>query len=261
MKSALIMHQGSRFENEVIGPWLNSFSDLSGILVIKPNKARKISTLKHEYRRSGVTGLIDMAAFRIYYKLFRADEENTKIDQLMSETANEFESDLSAVPRKYVDDPNSDAAKSFLEDCEPDATVARCKTLLGKHIFDIPTHGTFVIHPGICPEYRNSHGCFWALAENDPENVGYSMLRIDEGIDTGPIYSQSGTNFDSTSDDHLYIQYKVVTDNLGEMRDTLRQIESDNAEPIDVEGRESNVWGQPKMRDYLRWKRRARGEI
>jgi hypothetical protein len=29
--------------------------------------------------------------------------------------------------------------------------IARCKTLLAGRIFTIPTVGTFVMHPGICP--------------------------------------------------------------------------------------------------------------
>jgi len=36
------------------------------------------------------------------------------------------------------------------------------------------------MHPGICPEYRNSHGCFWALANDDPERVGVTLLQIDK---------------------------------------------------------------------------------
>ena len=45
------------------------------------------------------------------------------------------------------------------------------------------------MHPGICPEYRNSHGCFWALARRDLDHVGATLLQIDEGSDTGPVYA------------------------------------------------------------------------
>src|SRR5207245_10871947 len=59
----------------------------------------------------------------------------------------------------------------------PDVMIARCKVLLRREIFDLPPHGTFVLHPGICPEYRNSHGCFWALSRRDLGRVGMSLLR------------------------------------------------------------------------------------
>ena len=39
---------------------------------------------------------------------------------------------------------------------EPDLVIARCKTLLASRVFSIPPLGTYVMHPGICPEYRNA---------------------------------------------------------------------------------------------------------
>ena len=69
---------------------------------------------------------------------------------------------------------------------QPDLVIARCKTLLNERIFTIPRLGTYVMHPGICPEYRNAHGCFWAMATGDHANVGMTLLRIDKGVDTGP---------------------------------------------------------------------------
>ena len=59
----------------------------------------------------------------------------------------------------------------LLKELAPDLMIARCKTLLKENVFSIPTHGTFVMHPGICPEYRNAHGCFWAIA-----NAGRTAL-------------------------------------------------------------------------------------
>src|SRR3569623_877505 len=49
---------------------------------------------------------------------------------------------------------------------------ARIKQLLARRIYRIPRHGSLVMHPGICPEYRKAHGCFWALAERDLDRVG-----------------------------------------------------------------------------------------
>jgi len=40
----------------------------------------------------------------------------------------------------------------------------------------------FVLHPGICPEYRNAHGCFWALVNRDLARVGVTLLRADRGV-------------------------------------------------------------------------------
>lgn len=258
MKTVLMRHEGARFERDVIEPWLASFADLAGVVVIRNKRERTLRRIRSEYRRSGLVGLTDVVAFRFFYKFVSAKREGEKIDRLIEETARELPPVPDDVPRITVDDPNGEPTKEFLEECDPDAAVARIKLLLDADVFTIPSAGTFVIHPGICPEYRNAHGCFWALANGEPDKVGYTLLRIDDGIDTGPIYAQSGTDFDSSADDHLYIQYKVVADNLDEIATALEGAVHGEREPMDTRGRESDVWGQPRLSAYLRWKRRAR---
>src|SRR5262249_35863815 len=92
----------------------------------------------------------------------------------------------------------------------PDIMIARCKTLLKESIFSIPTRGTFVMHPGICAEYRNAHGCFWPLAQADYKRVGMTLLRVDKGVDTGSVYGYYTCDFDESTDSHAQIQHRVV---------------------------------------------------
>ena len=81
--------------------------------------------------------------------------------------------------------------------------------------------GTFVLHPGICPEYRNAHGCFWALANRDLDRVGMTLLRVDAGIDTGPVYLHGTCDYDEVRDSHIVIQHRAVVDNLDAIGRTL----------------------------------------
>ena len=136
--------------------------------------------------------------------------------------------------------------------------LARCKFILKEEVFTIPKDGTFVMHPGICPEYRNAHGCFWALANDDFERVGRSLVRIDRGVDTGPVFGYYRCEYDSLRDSHIVIQLRTVFDNLDSLKEKLLQIHEHSAVPIDVTGRKSAVWGQPWMTRYLHWKREAR---
>jgi hypothetical protein len=233
-------------------------SDLVGVVEIRNKRERTLARARRELFRSGAFGFVDVLAFRLYYRIVLADSEGKKIDDLIQSTGNELPDVPDTVPRITVGNPNEEPTKKFLEKHNPDATVARIKLLLDKDVFSIPTEGTYVIHPGICPEYRNSHGCFWALANGEPEKVGYTFLRIDDGIDTGPIFAQGSTSFDPVADGHLYIQYKVVADNLDEIGQALTEAVSGERDPIDVSGRDSNVWGQPQLSEYIQWKRQAK---
>ena len=76
------------------------------------------------------------------------------------------------VPVLRTASPNSDQAVEFIRRLAPDMMFARCKTILAARVFSIPRNGTYVMHPGIVPEYRNSHGCFWALSNRDLDKVG-----------------------------------------------------------------------------------------
>ena len=92
------------------------------------------------------------------------------------------------------------------------------------------------MHPGICPQYRNAHGCFWALAKHDRGNVGMTLLKIDKGIDTGPVYGYYRCEFDETTESHHVIQHKVVFDNLDALRQKLQEIYDGQAQTLDTRG-------------------------
>ena len=154
--------------------------------------------------------------------------------------------------------PNDNAVGEFLDRIAPDLMFARCKTLLKEKTFSIPRHGTLIIHPGICPEYRNSHGCFWALANDDFDKVGATLLRINVGIDTGPIFGYYSYPYDVLKETPNIIHLRVVYDNLDQIRDKLIEINKGTAEPIMIQGRASSVWGQPWLSRYLRIKKAAR---
>ena len=122
--------------------------------------------------------------------------------------------------------PNSTAAEAFIRERAPDLVIARCKTLLQERIFSIPALGTYVLHPGICPEYRNAHGCFWALASGDHANVGATLLRIDRGVDTGPVFGYFRVQADPRLESHLVTEHRAVLEHLDDIRDKLREIDA-----------------------------------
>ena len=129
------------------------------------------------------------------------------------------------------------------------------QALLKKKLIDLPRLGCFVLHPGICPEYRNAHGCFWALAERDLDRVGMTLLKVDAGVDTGPVYGHYSYAFDERRESYNVIQYRVVSENLDALASRFGEIAAGTAQPIDTRGRASANWGQPWLTRYLGWRR------
>ena len=145
----------------------------------------------------------------MYYRLFLAGQDTKWEEQKLAEIKTLFPMHKEP-PMLISHSPNTDEVENFIKDAEPDIIVARCKVILKKKIFSLAKTGTVVMHPGICPEYRNAHGCFWALVNADFEKVGMTLLKIDEGVDTGPTYGYYSYAYNSLNESHIRIQNRVV---------------------------------------------------
>lgn len=254
----LMCHEEDRIDAVGLASWLASSLKLAGIVLFREKPGRMIRKIRREIRRVGLLRMLDVIAFRVHYRLWLAQSDAAWMEEEITRLRTRHPADLDSVPKLVTDDPGTPAVQSFLRHIEPDLMIARCKFILKSDVFSIPHAGTFVLHPGICPEYRNAHGCFWALANRDLGRVGMTLLRVDKGVDTGPIFLHATYNFEEAQESPVIIQYRVVLENLEAITHTLLSVWKGVAEPIPVNGRRSAVWGQPWFSAYLRWKWAAR---
>ncbi len=257
--AVLICHEQDRLDTEGLASWLANSLRLAGLIIIRDPGSRRWRAARREIRRVGWVRFLDVIAFRLFARLRLARREQAWKTSEIERLRRRYPSDLASVPRIVVSTPNSNEAREFLERLQPDLAIARCKIILKQAIFGIPRVGTFVLHPGICPEYRNAHGCFWALTRRDLDRVGMTLLRVDPGIDTGPIFLHGTYDFDEVGESHSVIQYRTVTENLDAIGDVLTALcRGEQVKPVSIDGRESAVWGQPQLTAYVRWKWDAR---
>lgn len=257
MKTVLICHEGDAFDQQGLTRWLASFSELVGLVVLRERPDALKRRIKKEIERSGRLRMLDIFVFRLYYRVFLAKQYDTWLRRTLGELQRRY-GDVPQVATVYSHTPNSPEVEKFVRELQPDIMIARCKFILKEQVFRIPTVGTFVMHPGICPEYRNAHGCFWALARRDTGKVGVTLLKVDKGVDTGPVYGYFGYDYDERNESHMIIAQRCVFENLDAIARKLQEIADGRAERISVEGRESGVWGQPWMTKYVEWKLAAR---
>jgi hypothetical protein len=253
MRTLLICHEDAALDREGLARWFGSFSTFTGSIVIREPGGRLRKRIAREVKRVGWLRFLDVLAFRAFYRLRHAacdrQWETRELDRLRACYPQRPDA-----PEIVVPSPNSSEAQAFIAAQRPDLVVARCKTLLSERIFMIPALGTFVMHPGVCPEYRNAHGCFWAMATGDHGNVGMTLLRIDRGVDTGPVFGYFRVEADPF-ESHVITQHRVVVDHLDAIRDKLLEIAAGTAAPIDTTGRASAAWGQPWLSALLKMRR------
>lgn len=257
----LMCHDGNRIDCEGLTAWLASSMELVGIIKLREGKDRLVQRVRREIRRVGWLRFLDVLAFRLYYRLLLARRDRAWIDQEVIRLRSRYPVDLAGVMTLVTRDPNGAAVAAFLRWTRPHLMVARCKSLLKPGIFRIASHGTYVLHPGICPEYRNAHGCFWALVNRDTRRVGMTLLRVDKGVDTGPVLLQASYPFDERRESHRVMQYRVVLENLDAIAERLKAAWRGRAKALSLGGRRSAVWGQPWLSAYIRWRRMAGREV
>jgi Formyl transferase len=258
MKTVLICHHDDPLNRVGIARWLAAFSDLVGVVEIHEPRRRLWQRVRRELRRVGPLRFLDVLAYRVYERALLARGDRVWETSALGRLCAAYPALTSRTAVLVTSSPNSSEAAAFIRRCGPDLMVARCKSLLREDVFGIPARGTVVLHPGICPEYRNAHGCFWALAHDDLRKVGATLLRIDRGVDTGPVYGYFTPAYDEVVESPFVIQHRVVLESLDAIQRVLIDVAAGRAQPLDVSGRASGAWGQPWLTKYLRWKYRAR---
>lgn len=78
----------------------------------------------------------------------------------------------------------------LIETREPDLIVVIAfGQILRKRLLDIPKWGIVNIHASLLPKYRGAAPIQMAIL-NDDDKTGLTVMRMDEGLDTGPILLQ-----------------------------------------------------------------------
>ena len=253
LRVVLMAHDEEPLHAGAVADWLAEREDLRGIIrIVDPPRARR-RRVRRELKRSGVVGFMDVVAWRLYHRLrFGAESRRVRARLLEGLRPAAGSAASGSAPTLRTSGPSSPEVQAFLEHADADIMIALVKHILKPAVFMMPRHGTFVFHPGICPEYRNAHGCFWALARGDRNRVGMTVLRIDEGVDTGPVFGYFTLPEARWSSSPIALQHQVVLENLGAITDLLRDVVAGRAAPVDVADRESGTWGQPRLTAWLR---------
>jgi methionyl-tRNA formyltransferase len=68
--------------------------------------------------------------------------------------------------------------------------VAAYGKILPRDVLEVPKHGSVNVHASLLPRWRGAAPIQWAIAAGDSK-TGVCLVRMDEGLDTGPVLSRS----------------------------------------------------------------------
>jgi methionyl-tRNA formyltransferase len=83
---------------------------------------------------------------------------------------------------------------------QPDLiAVAAYGQILPQAILDLPLFGCLNVHTSLLPKYRGAAPIQWAILNGDTE-TGVTIMKMDAGLDTGPMLAQATTPIAPTDD-------------------------------------------------------------
>ncbi len=74
--------------------------------------------------------------------------------------------------------------------------------MLPQSVLDLPKHGAVNIHASILPRHRGAAPIQWAILQGDSE-TGVTLMKMDEGLDTGDIIAVSRTPIQATDNSQI----------------------------------------------------------
>ena len=71
--------------------------------------------------------------------------------------------------------------------------------ILPQSILDLPRYGCLNVHASLLPKYRGAAPIQWAIANGESE-TGVTIMKMDAGLDTGPMLAQRRTPIQAVDD-------------------------------------------------------------
>ena len=221
--------------------------DLAGLIVIA-DTPRAWRAARRESARGGSARLLDVAAFRVYARL-RLAPQRTPGKTRSATAARALPGLPRPVPTDVVVDPNCDEARDVPRGgWQPDLVIARCKFILNRRCSSSRGSGPSRCIPESAPSIATRTAVSGRWRNRDLDRVGMTLLRIDRGIDTGPVLLQATCPFDEVRESHMSSRAESSSRTwTGSDTCYAPSARGQSPPPIDTTGRTSAVWGQPRL--------------
>ena len=93
------------------------------------------------------------------------------------------------IPFHTTSSINCAQTETLFRSINPDLGLSLGNSYIGSRIFSIPAKGMINMHGEVLPQFKNAQSIIWQLYEGNRQ-TGYTIHKIDKGIDTGKILKQ-----------------------------------------------------------------------
>jgi methionyl-tRNA formyltransferase len=164
---------------------------------------------------------------------------------------------LPSVPIVYVDNINDFDTLQAVEIYSPDMVMVSGTNLVGKKIIEACEANKVLIlnlHTGLSPYIKGGPNCTnWCLATGNLHLIGNTVMKLDSGIDSGPIIATEQTELTGKESltelhwkvmEHGFGLYCDIVDKISKFNnDTVQAIQQDEiGQGVTYFNRDWNTW-------------------
>lgn len=180
MKIGLITQKNSNYGLLLLDALKRENIPVDVVIVIKPTL---MSYVKKFFYYSKKNGFLDTVLFSIHY--LRTNFSPEPLSDKQKKISRDYDSYTNQL--FVVTSLNDESLIKSLNENKMDLLLLGQSGIIPKSVIKTPNIGILNAHPGILPMYQGLDPFFWAIFNNDFNNVGSTLHFVNEGIDTGPI--------------------------------------------------------------------------
>ena len=145
-----------------------------------------------ELARVNLSGLLGMADTKIVGVVTQPDRPKGRDLKLQASPVKELAL-RHGLPILQPDRARNEAFIQQLRELQPDLiAVAAYGQILPPTILELPRFGCLNVHTSLLPQYRGAAPIQWAILQGESK-TGVTVMKMEEGMDTGAILTQSET--------------------------------------------------------------------
>lgn len=176
--------------SEFLVNWLARTTTLTGVIWTASERHSWRAKLKRLGRRVRIRGVIRAAAEMLWFLAAKVlyFHDGRDLTRRLESLRVAWDLEPCGVPCVSVPSLQSPEAVEFLHRHQPNLLLAQCiNEIIQPDVFNFPALGCYILHDGIVPQYRGKFCAHWAIRNGDFHSIGASLIRVQRGIDRGPV--------------------------------------------------------------------------
>lgn len=243
---------------------IESGLDVVGICMTQPQRTGVLlKFIRRLMKKRSLWRILGQIVGRVYYNMWNKRKDLEIRRQLFDEdkiasVIHEWERHGGKI--YSTDNYSSEECLAWLESQKPDLFLVHTGGWVGKKVRKIPFRKIVIGgHPGLTPYYRGAHSAFWALYFGKPQDIGWSVFWLDEGVDTGDLVIQGRLKIED-GDSYRTLGWKGMIKQAQAQADAIIKDEAGVEIPrhphLNIPP--NTEFDVPTLAEYLRYRRRQK---